>query len=343
MVREAEEPSTTPEVDDNVTKEVGAAQDVVKPEALDEESVSVDNVYAVPDDDDASKELSGAKDIDDSGASANLGGGDQDEAVEIQWSGHRVLSHAGGAQDEAADEHDALEGNDVQLEVILNMEFADIQDSLEDFCRELCSELCYAYSVNADADKMVVLNVHAGAVVAWIAVQSGVSAVGDTPLQVAEELIAQFQEEDSALRAGKFGRLIASLRMISEDEMQQEIERKREEEAKKQKAKPMFVRNPSVDERENMKRQATERFLSLNDGQGIDILDLQNTCDQESSVEVSNLKNFELWCLCLSCKVFVLASCVARGNARQKDLRGFRTIFVQLNKHDYCLSSKFLT
>jgi hypothetical protein len=136
-----------------------------------------------------------------------------------------VLSQAGGAQDEAAEEHDPPEdeAQDVQLEVILNMEFADIQDSQEDFCRELCSELCYAYSVNADTVKMVVLNVHAGTVVAWIAVQTGVSAVGDTPLQVAEELIAQFQEEDSALRAGKFGRLIVSLRLISEDEIQQEI------------------------------------------------------------------------------------------------------------------------
>ena len=335
VLRQAAEPSTIllfskgSEVDDNVTGEVGAAQDVAEPEALDEKPVSADNVYATPDYDDASKELHGGKGIEDSGASARLGGGDQDEAVEIQWSGHRVLSQAGGAQDEAAEEHDAPEGDakDVQLEVILNMEFADIQDSQEDFCRELCSELCYAYSVNADTAKMVVLNVHAGTVVAWIAVQTGVSAVGDTPLQVAEELIAQFQEEDSALRAGKFGRLIVSLRLISEDEIQQEIERKREKEAKKQKAKPMFVRNPSVDERENMKRRATERFLSLEDGQGIDILDLQNTRDQESCAEVSNLKNLALWFFCCSCKVIVLSCCRARGNARQKDLLGFQTIF----------------
>ncbi len=341
-LHEAEEPITIPpfskgaEVDDNVTKEVAAAQDVAEPEALDGHQVSADNLYATPDDDDASKELHGAKDIDDSGAPGRLGGGDQDETVEIQWSGHRVLSQAGGAQDEAAQELDAPEDDamDVQLEVIMNMEFADIQDSQEDFCRELCIELCYAYSVNADTDKMVVLNVHAGSVVAWIAVQTGVSAVGDTPQQVAEELISQFQEKDSALRAGKFGRLIVSLRLISKDEMQQEIERKREEEAKKQQEKPMFVRNPSVAERENMKRIAIERFMSLEDGQGIDILDFQNSCDEESGAEVSNLKTLH----CGSCVslVFVLASCRARCVVAMQDKRtcgASERFFVQLNKY----------
>ena len=278
--------------DESMNVEAIAAQDA-ESEAAPEEQVSTDNVDAAHDDGNTSPLPHGAKDFNNSGAVPGVEGGDQGEAVETQWRIDSVLQQAEDMQGEAAETPDAPTGEgdarEVQLEVVLQMDVVETADSQGDFSRKLCGELCYAYSVNADESKMVVLALQEGPVVARIAVQAGVSAVGDTPLQVAQELIAQLQEEDPALRVGQYGQLISSLRIMSEDEIRI-IERRQEEEDKQKQAMPAFVRNPSVSEREELKRMATERFLTLEDGKGIDILDLQNEPDEMSGAEVSNLQ-----------------------------------------------------
>ena len=122
--------------------------------------------------------------------------------------------------------------------------------------------------------------------------QPGLSTIGDTPLDIAEEFLRQIQEEDSHLRVGKYGGLIESLRILSSQEIDQmRRQEKEEEEIKEAQAQPpaIFQRRESVEMRKQMKQMASERYLSLEDGKGIDILELQNELHNDLMVTDGDL------------------------------------------------------
>jgi len=117
--------------------------------------------------------------------------------------------------------------------------------------------------------------------------------VGDTPVDIVKELIAQTKDRDSALRSGKFASRILSLRLISKDELQKEHEAELVAALKV----PQLQRNISVEVRAKQIRQASERFLALSEAnEGIDVLDLQDEEEEDEGATslLSQVARFEL-------------------------------------------------
>jgi hypothetical protein len=81
-----------------------------------------------------------------------------------------VDAHAETEQEDTQEERD----QDVQIQVVLDMDIEEIEGERRAvFEEQLCAELCYAYSVNANTEKMKVVRVQAGSVVVWIVLQPG--------------------------------------------------------------------------------------------------------------------------------------------------------------------------
>jgi len=106
----------------------------------------------------------------------------------------------------------------IEIELVLDMDMFEIEGIDDEFRAQLCQELCEA--VKARSDKMVVLELQAGSIITRIALQPGVAQTGMTTDDLVEELRLQLADPESALRQGKYGSRAASLKVLSEQEIQ---------------------------------------------------------------------------------------------------------------------------
>ena len=120
----------------------------------------------------------------------------------------------------------------VQIEFVLGMNFSEIIGMEKEFEAELVQELCSAVSVRTE--RMQVVQLSAGSIVSRINInepaipQGGHEVLAEDPElgpedsaeEVALELLRQMDDDQSALRQGKYGSKATSLTILREDETQ---------------------------------------------------------------------------------------------------------------------------
>ena len=124
----------------------------------------------------------------------------------------------------------------VQIELVLGMNFSEIIGMEKEFEAELVHELCSAVSVRTE--RMQVVQLSAGSIVSRINInepaippvipQGGSEVLAEDPElgpedsaeEVALELLRQMDDDQSALRQGKYGSKATSLTILREDEIQ---------------------------------------------------------------------------------------------------------------------------
>jgi hypothetical protein len=103
----------------------------------------------------------------------------------------------------------------VQIEFVLDMDIADIENRTDEFKEELCHELCTA--LKARPGKMKVLGIQSGSIITRIEFQVGIAPEGMSIMDMVAEFIRQINDPKSALRQGKYGSRASSIKALDKD------------------------------------------------------------------------------------------------------------------------------